>query len=633
VAAAEGFPADKLPGFGRETGFRILPYTKQDRYSRRLTDLEIPAIVLENDFLRAELLPSLGGRLWSLFDKKQGRDMLYRNPVFRPANLAIRDAWFSGGIEWNIGRFGHTVHTCSPVFAGILDETGEAPILRIWEFERQTRLFWRVEFSLAPDAPVLYVYVRVENPDPSDPQAPAGKPLYWWTNAALPQARGTRVLSSGDEALYFVPGTGKLKTMGGARLPDLPTLPGVDASYPVLSDYSNEFFFQCEKAYWESAVHEDGYAYAETSSAPLRYRKMWCWGSGPGGRRWQEYLSLPGEEYLELQAGLAPTQLHTALIAGESALDWVQGFTALNLDPREAHQKSYPAAAAYAGEQIARRIGAADLDRALEAARRRQDRPVDRLLALGSGWGAVERRIRGAPAALDFPAESVGADERPWLELLDKGALPLGSPEEGPGSYMCDAEPWEALLEKSLGRSGDWLTPLHLGVIALERGETAKALSWWEQSLAARENPWAYRNVAAALLREGDAAAALDQYRKLFSRFGDESALDRSFAEEFIPLLIEQGCEEEAAAALDAYATKTGDMLSGPLADALAALAFKRGDDALLDAIFAREPPHIREGNTTLVDLWFAREKLRGSENGTPPREIDFRMFVRQGGK
>ena len=59
VAATEGFPADKLPGFGRETGFRILPYTKQDRYGRELTDMELQVVILENDFLRAEFIPSL----------------------------------------------------------------------------------------------------------------------------------------------------------------------------------------------------------------------------------------------------------------------------------------------------------------------------------------------------------------------------------------------------------------------------------------------------------------------------------------------------------------------------------------------------------------------------------------------
>jgi tetratricopeptide (TPR) repeat protein len=382
---------------------------------------------------------------------------------------------------------------------------------------------------------------------------------------------------------------------------------------------------------------------------------MFCWGSGPGGRRWQDYLSLPGEEYLELQAGLAPTQLHTSTIRGGSSLDWVQGFTALNLDPQVAHQKNYREAAAYTGDQLANCISPADLDRVLAAGRQGQGTPVRECLALGSGWGALEKQ--GVPEALSFPGESIGTDEQPWLELLTGGSLPMRSLEEGPGSFVCQAEPWEALLEKSLGREGDWLSPYHLGVIALERGEIAKAKSWWEQSLAARENPWAYRNLAIASLREGKPDAALDYYRKIFDRFG-QNTLDTSFAEEFIPLLIEQGREEEAAAALDTYAAKAGNaacnevpraaILSSPLADALAVLAFKRRDDALLDAIFAHEPVHIREGNTVLFDLWTQREVRRLSERDgltreeadqlvresvktgklPPPRQIDFRMFT-----
>jgi hypothetical protein len=160
VARGNGFPGYAFASFGRETAFRLLPYTKQDRYGRVLRDMELPSIVMENDFLRAEFVPVLGGRLWSLFDKKEGRDILYRNPVLRPANLAIRDAWFSGGIEWNIGRLGHSVHTCSPVFAGTL-EAGRDTALRLWEFERQTRLFWRVDCVLPDDSDVLYVYPEI----------------------------------------------------------------------------------------------------------------------------------------------------------------------------------------------------------------------------------------------------------------------------------------------------------------------------------------------------------------------------------------------------------------------------------------------------------------------------------------
>ncbi|AEF84523.1 conserved hypothetical protein [Treponema primitia ZAS-2] len=708
VAAAFGFPEDKHATFGSETAFRILPYTRQDRYNRELEDLELPSVVLENDFLKAEFIPALGGRLWSLYDKTAKRDILYRNPVFRPANLAIRDAWFSGGIEWNIGRLGHSVHTCAPVFAGVLETaaTGGAPssgpVLRIWEFERQTRLFWRIEFTLADEVPVLYAAVCVENPDP------VTKPLYWWTNAAVPQKPGVRVLSATDEVIYFVPGTGKMKTMGGAKLPELPTMPGADTSYPARFTYSNEYFFQndrtiqdnsnnADQAYpWEIAVYEDGYAYAEASTAPLLYRKMFCWGSGPGGRRWQDFLSLKGEEYLEVQAGLAPTQLHTAEIAGDSVVDWVQGFTALNLDPAEAHQKDYAAAGAYSGAQLADRISRADLGQALEAARRRWETPVSSCLALGSGWGALETELRhasgtvadsapcmsqglvfsgavesapgmsqglgfsgavdsvpGIPRGLSFPGASIGEDERPWLELITKGALPMRPVEEGPGGFVVD-ETWERLLMKSPGREGDWLTPYHLGVIALERGDAARARACWEESLKGAENPWAYRNLGVVFLRENKPAEALDQYRKIFSRFGggDAVSLDRSFAEEYVTLLMEQGLDVEAAAVLDAWVSGGEPRFmaedSGPLTDALAKLAFARRDDALLDTLFSREPAHIREANTTLIDLWISREARRLGEREnlstaeaeeqikrrvalgelSPPMEIDFRMFT-----
>jgi hypothetical protein len=306
------------------------------------------------------------------------------------------------------------------------------------------------------------------------------------------------------------------------------------------------------------------------------------------------------------------------------------------------------------------------LDQTLESGRRRVDASAE-ILALGSGWGALERLRasrkagpdgffgEGIPAGLSFPDESIGDDERPWASLIRDGRLPLRPPDAGPGSFTVDAA-WEALLLQS--REGqawghDWLTPYHLGVIAFERGDTGKAEAYGQESAAAEENAWAYRNLAIAALRRtapgnGKAGEALAWYKKAFDR--EEGRLDPSFAEEYIPLLIEQGRIEEAATELAAYTAGQEDaVLQGPLLDAAARIAFVRGDDVLLDRLFSLEPARIREGNTALVDLWTAREIRRliagGMDAATaearvrkaldsgelePPQEIDFRMYTRE---
>ncbi len=108
----------KYPGFSdqmlRDMAYghpaNYLPYTMQDRYTRELKERDYDVAVLENETLKATFLLELGGRLRSLLHKPSGRELLEANPVFQPANLAIRntrtgsslkacDTWRSVGVS------------------------------------------------------------------------------------------------------------------------------------------------------------------------------------------------------------------------------------------------------------------------------------------------------------------------------------------------------------------------------------------------------------------------------------------------------------------------------------------------------------------------------------------------------
>src|SRR6185503_7662855 len=114
-AAGSGTAHTDYPDRGNEAS--ILPYRLQDQYDRLRAPRAFKTAVLENQHLRATFLLELGGRLWSLIDKRSDRELLFVNPVFQPANLAVRDAWFSGGVEWNVSIIGHSAFTCAPLFA------------------------------------------------------------------------------------------------------------------------------------------------------------------------------------------------------------------------------------------------------------------------------------------------------------------------------------------------------------------------------------------------------------------------------------------------------------------------------------------------------------------------------------
>ncbi|MEE1025940.1 MAG: DUF5107 domain-containing protein [Acutalibacteraceae bacterium] len=46
-------------------------------------DKEYTAVVLENEYLKIEILPEIGGRIYSAFDKTTGYDFFYKHHVIK----------------------------------------------------------------------------------------------------------------------------------------------------------------------------------------------------------------------------------------------------------------------------------------------------------------------------------------------------------------------------------------------------------------------------------------------------------------------------------------------------------------------------------------------------------------------
>ncbi len=366
-----------------------LPYLMQDNYTRQRRSGRLPTIHVENAALRATFYPSLGGRMISLYDKQGRRELLFDNPVLQFANLAIRDAWFSGGVEWNGPIYGHSLLTCSPVFAGRV-ETSRGPLLRLYEFDRALETTWQVDVFLPSQDDRLWVHVKAINPGARDAR------FYWWTNIAVPLARETRVLSPADYALSH-------EKSGNGRLA-FPVFEGFDGSYPFNYPYAKSVFFRKpgEGKPWSVCVDGQGRGLSHVSTPTLFGRKFFTWGTSRGGKRWMEFLSEDGKgDYIEIQGGVTPTQLQDRPFPAGTSIEWTECISPFAMDAKAAHSPDYAAACAAAGKVVDERVSTAALKEIDAFLIAQAAVPVETLLHRGAGWGWLHEKRTGARSAPD----------------------------------------------------------------------------------------------------------------------------------------------------------------------------------------------------------------------------------------
>lgn len=584
--------------------------------------------VLENQYLKAVFVPGLGGRMWSLYDKVGKRDLIVNNPVFRPCNFAVRNAWFSGGVEWNCGVRGHSALTCSPIFAAACRLDDGTPVLRLYAFERIRANTFQMDFFMKDDVPFLFARMRLVN------GAQKVKPVYWWSTIAVQQEEGARVIVPADEA-YINQDEDPVYKM------QIPVVDGVDLSYPTNHTIVVDHFYKIpeDQRKYEAYVRSDGKGIIHASTRRLRGRKMFVWGTSVGGRNWQRFLTGGrgyDQPYLEIQAGLASTQNESLPMPPQTAWEWLEAYGAVDFAPADVHGPWAQSKRAVQ-EWLDRVLPEKEMDKLLADTYEAATMPA-RAVLRGQGWGVLDNALQEfkgrKPIAgyLDFgdlePAQQV------WKRFLQNGYLDCPDPQKPPASFMVQDE-WFELLRDTVkfADQDNWYAWYNLGLCYFARDMYEESREAFSRSMSLRESTWAYHGLANVWRVLGDERRSACQMAKA----RDMNPGNLPLAKEALRFAYEAG---EYDLMNSIYQELTPEQQAVPMVMAYRAFALAHTGKpeealAILEIDGGLEIPDLREGDNAVPEEYiFIRQALAEKEGRTlqpedveVPVKIDFRMF------
>lgn len=626
----------------------IFPYSEQDGYNRELVYESVDAIVLENEYLRATFTPQWGGKLWSLFDKIEKRELLFANHVFRPAYLAVRNAWSSGGVEWNFTHTaGHNAYTCDKIFANIIskEESGLGfPVLRMYNYERIRQVTYQMDFYLPDDSKFLHCRMRIVNELPYETYA------YWWSNIAVPTSKEGRCIVPANTAFTT---DGSISAISDNKIAivetPVPIFKETDITYPLNNPRARDYFFNIknDRRKFIAYVDEDGYGLCQFSTSKLKGRKLFIWGIGKGGDKWQEYLSgddghgkYQDGKYCEIQCGVGKTQYEVLPMPKNDCWEWVEYYGAIKIDPKDAHG-DWNNAQKTVEKFINSQITAEETEKELNDTRKMATTKLGQSYMRGEGFAQLEnirRKESGMPLLsehLDFG--ETGDEQEMWISLVKNGTLKTPKTMDSklpPLSYQRSLE-WQELLRSAIdGKDKDfWLTYYMLGCALISERSFEEGKKILEKSIALEKNAWN--------------CFALSQYYRIvndcenYAKFAVEAV--KFNPEEFeltkkaTVALAEANKWQELKDLVESLDKKVQQVPRIVLQYCKALIELDLLDEAqelLYKEGACLEIPDMKEGEISLSSAWISIQKKKAEKAGIEidekdieiPKELNFKM-------
>ena len=293
-------PSRRLPILFIDGHMNIYPCKKDDVLGGTKRNRDYLALVLENEHLRLTVLPELGGKLWSVYDKNAREEAVLVPDCIKPGLINLAGAWIAGGMEFNF-PVGHHPKGMQLVPCAIVENSPErGSIVQTRTCER-TGLVMEVRISLAAGEARFRIDYTLSNP------TALAQRWYHWTNVGVLAHDQWRFFC---KAKRIEPGGSYPIGANGADLSWYKNRPCHGDSFMVAhcEDFFAAYDFRCEHGITHVSPWQQ-----------MRGKKYFTWGH-TFCDYWDEVIfSDAGRTYVEIQAGPMETQQEFAVMRpGES---------------------------------------------------------------------------------------------------------------------------------------------------------------------------------------------------------------------------------------------------------------------------------------------------------------------------
>ena len=264
-------------------------------------DKEYTLVTLENEYVKIEILPEIGGRIYSALDKTTGYDYFYKQHVIKPALIGVLGSWISGGVEFN-WPFHHRASGFMPCDFKVEELSDGSAVCHLSEHDPIDRMKGMVSVILRPGETSFETRMRLYN------RTAAEKSFLWWENAAVPVNEQYQIFFPQDVSyvnFHYLKSRTTYPIAGNGVFNGIPMDTDRDISWHKNTKQATSYF-ACASDYDFFGGYDHGKECGVVHIGDHHIspgKKMFTWAYCQLSKSWENALTDTDGEYAELMAG------------------------------------------------------------------------------------------------------------------------------------------------------------------------------------------------------------------------------------------------------------------------------------------------------------------------------------------